>query len=394
MKSKSLKIYLISAGLLLIIYIVAQANRPKAIDWSVTLNSNDKIPFGTYILFNRLNDIFPGAHIRSYRQTVYNVIADDSVANASYLIIAPAIDLSKEDYEQLVKYVKAGNDVFIGAQYFGKLFRKNLAVATSQNFSFNGKPSTVSFLNPSLNPKKYYSLGKGIGDIYFNRFDTLKAVVLGQNGQHKSNFIKYPMGKGSLYLMANPKFFGNYSLLDPNGSEYAETALSFVKNPGNLLWDQYYTQGTEVTGSPMQVFLSHPVLRWAYYITLFSLILFVLFEIKRRQRIIPVIEPLSNSTLDFVNIVGQVYYEKRNNTNIAQKKVLYLLEHLRDEYQLKTNKMDSEFTEKLAGKLGIELSFAEDIVNYIQYINVLDRVTDRELIRLNNLIEQLYKKSK
>jgi len=393
MKSRSLKIYLISAAVLLVLYVIVQANRPKSVNWLDTLNDKDKIPFGTYILFDRLKDIFPGADIVTYRQPVYNVLAEDSVKNSSYIIVTPEIELTETDYGQLIKYVKAGNDVFIGADYFGKLIKKKLKVETVKTFKLN-KADSVHFSSPSLNPGKYYGMLKGVGNIYFNSFDTLKATVLGENAGRKANFLKFSMGKGSLYLMANPEFFGNYSLLSVQGCEYASTALSFVKNTGQVIWDEYYTMGDEINDSPMRVFLSHPPLAWAYYISILSLLVFVLFEIKRRQRVIPIIEPLTNSTLDFVNVVGQVYYEKRNNANIAHKKILYLLEHLRDEYQLKTNKLDDEFTDKLAAKLGVDRQLAVDLVNFIRYISVQDNVTDRDLIELNNLIEQFYTNSR
>jgi hypothetical protein len=393
MKSKSLKIYLISGAVLLVLYIIVQANRPRSINWVDTLNRQDKIPFGTYIMFDRLTDMFPNSQIVTYRQPVYNVIAEDSVKNSSYIIIAPQIELTPTDYRQLVKYVEAGNDVFIGATYFGGQIKKNLNIETRQTLNLNHADS-VHFLSPYLNPYKSYGLLKGVGNVFFNDFDTLKAVVAGENAEHKANFLKFNMGKGSLYLMANPNFFSNYSLLKTQGREYASTALSFVKKTDQVIWDDYYTMGDETNDSPMRVFLSHPSLAWAYYITLFSLLAFVFFEIKRRQRVIPVIEPLSNSTLDFVNVVGQVYYEKRSNTNIAHKKILYLLEHLREEYQVKTNKLDNEFIDRLTAKLNIDSQLAVDLVSFIQYINVQDTVTDRDLIELNNLIEKFYTKSR
>jgi len=71
---KDLKIYVFLATALLLVYLVAQYNRPKATDWTVTLSNNDKIPFGTYVLYNRINDILPGATIKNYREPVYNVI--------------------------------------------------------------------------------------------------------------------------------------------------------------------------------------------------------------------------------------------------------------------------------------------------------------------------------
>jgi hypothetical protein len=160
-----------------------------------------------------------------------------------------------------------------------------------------------------------------------------------------------------------------------------------------VLWDEYYTQGREGDDNTMRVFLRHEPLKWAFRIGFFSLILFVFYEMKRRQRIIPVIEPLKNSSLDFVNVVGQVYYEQHNNQNIAQKKITYFLEHLRSKYYLWTNPLDEEFIEKLTLKTGIEGNLATEIVNHVNYLNTLDRVSDRDLILLNQLIQQFYNQS-
>ena len=115
---KSLKIFWIIAALLLVLYIIAQATRPKEIDWTESLSSKEKAPYGTYVLKSRLNDIFPHAAVSAYRQPVYNVIADYSAKNATYLIIASGLQLSKDDYEQLIKYIKKGNDVFFSYGIF------------------------------------------------------------------------------------------------------------------------------------------------------------------------------------------------------------------------------------------------------------------------------------
>ena len=387
---KGLRLYLAFGAVLVIIYIIAQLNKPKEIDWAETYINKDKIPYGTYVLYNRLHDLFPGANITPYRKPVYNVIADDSIKYSSYIIICAGMELSKADYDQLIKYLKQGNDVFISTGYFGDIFEKNLNVVVANVVKFNNYGTPVKFTSHYLDSAKKYTVDKGAGDFYFNSFDTARAVVLGESENHKANFIKYSFGKGSLYLAADPKFFSNYSLLKPQGAAYAATALSFVKNTHQLVWDEYYSQGAGGNASFMRVFLSNYTLQWAYYITLFSLLLFVVYEIKRRQRIIPVIEPLSNSTLDFVTVVGQVYYENRNNADIAQKKVLYLLTYLRDEYQLRATNLDKEFAEKLTAKLGIDAAFAADLVSYMLYVNTATHLSNNDLIELNKLIEKFY----
>ena len=391
---KSLRIYLIAGAVILAIYLTAQFNRPKAVDWTETLSSKSKIPFGTYILSKQLTDVFPGAKVTTYRQPVYNVIAEDSIANTSYIIICPGIQLSKTDYTQLKKYVEKGNDVFIAADYFSGPISKNLHVETKQIFKSFDSFAGVNFLSPYLKTRKGVQIDKDIATTFFSEIDTAHATILSQNSDGKANFVKYTFGKGNLYLCSNPKFFGNYSMLKKYAAEYAAKMLSFVKNTKNIALDEYYTQGDLGEESPMRLFLGNPSLQWAYYIALFSLLLFVLYDIKRRQRIIPVIEPLKNSSLEFVNVVGRVYYEKRNNANIAQKKVLYFLTWLRDEHQVKTNKLDEEFTEKIIGKLGISRNAANDLVNYISYISVQEQVTDNELIELNKLIQQIYNQAR
>ncbi|MEO6979679.1 MAG: DUF4350 domain-containing protein, partial [Mucilaginibacter sp.] len=333
-------------------------------------------------------------HITTYRQPIYNVIAEDSITNTPYIIICSGISPSKTDYNQLAKYVKAGNDVFIAAGYFGDVFEKNLGVETKNNLKLFNTFSKVNFLSHHLKTPKDIRIDKAVANTFFSKFDTLRAVVLSQDGNGEANFLRYTLGKGNLYLCANPQFFGNYSLLNHEADIYAATALSFIKPAKQIALDEYYTQGDLGEDSPMRLFLSNPALQWAYYIALFSLLAFVLYEIKRRQRIIPVIQPLKNSSLEFVNVVGRVYYEKRDNANLAQKKVLYFLTWLRDEYQVKTNKFDDEFTEKIIGKLGISRAAANDLVNYIKYISVQHHVTDRELIELNKLIEQIYNQAR
>lgn len=391
---RGLRIYLIIGGILLVLYVVAQFNRPKEINWTETLSSSDKIPFGAYILHDRLNDIFPKANIKAYHEPVYNVIVDDSLKNSSYIIICPQLSLTKYDYRHLTDYLERGNDVFIAAGQFGGAIADNLDIKTAMQVSFMGKTALpVRLVSPHLDPAKHYKVDKGCTNISFNQLDTARAVVIGKDSTGNANFIRFRFGKGNLYLASNPKLFSNYSMLTADGARYAAAALSYVKNTSTIAWDEYYTQGDDEQ-SLMKVFFSNRYLQWAYYTAFFSLLLFVFYEIKRRQRTIPVIAPLKNSTVEFVNVIGQLYYEKRNNADIARKQVVYMLAHLRGEYQIKTDKLDEEFIEKLVGKIGLDEKFAKQFANYLQFIERQSHVSDSDLIGLNKLIEQFYKKSR
>ncbi|PJJ83833.1 DUF4350 domain-containing protein [Mucilaginibacter auburnensis] len=385
---KDFKIYLGIASALLVVYLIIQYNRPKPINWQPTLSSTDKIPFGTFILRQRLGDIFPASVINNSDKSAYSFFKAQKKPG-NYIIIAKSIKITKDDFEEMTRYIHAGSNVFITGFDWNGVIADTLKFNTG--FEIQEKNTTLNFTNKDLKRRTPYKFSKDISAQYFADFDTTRATVLSTNKAGNATYLRYKFGKGNLFVCANPQLFTNYSLLTTDGAAYASIALSYLPQQKNIFWDVFQNHEVEVDRSPLRVFFSNPSLQWAYYLSLFGLVIFVLFEIKRRQRVIPIIEPLKNTTVDFVNVVGQVYYEKRDNANIAHKKILYLLSHLRENYQIRTNKIDSELIDTISGKTGVDGALAKQLIDYISYIAAHQRVTDRELIELNHLIEKFYK---
>ncbi|RFZ81202.1 DUF4350 domain-containing protein [Mucilaginibacter terrenus] len=389
---RDFKIYISIGIALLLVYVVAQYNKPNPTSWDTTLQYNDKIPFGTYILYNRLNDIFPAATVTRTNRSAYRVFNDSTMVPGNYLITAKAVNFSKTDYAAMVKFISRGNSVLISTFDMSDALADTLKLSISNEF---GKHSPfLNFTSRKVNKDLDYQFDKHIADQYFSKFDTAKAVVLGRNEYGNSNFIRYRYGKGNLFLFANPQLLTNYSLLKPMGADYASKVLSYLPaNVSHVYWDQFQNHDIAVNTSPMRVFFEYAALRWAYYIALAGMLLFVIYEVKRRQRIIPIVDPLTNSTLEFVNVVGKVYYEQRDNANIASKKIVYFSEHLRNTFGIKAGTFQREFVDQLASKTGIDDQFADELVRYINYLLPQSKVTDQELITLNQLIEKFHKQS-
>jgi hypothetical protein len=385
---KDFKIYISVGTALLLIYLVAQFNRPNPVNWSTTLSYNDKIPYGTYVFYNRLKDLFPGAKVKHTTKSPYDVFTDGNLPGGNYIIIAQNATFSKIDFKQMVKYISAGNSVFISAFSFDGYISDSLKLETG--VEYDKKNPTLNFTNPLVKKASGYKFENNISAQYFSKFDTVKATSISQNQYGQSNYLRFKFGKGNLFLFANPQILTNYSLLKPGGDEYPAKALSYLPVTENIYWDLYQNHDVFTDQSPMRVFFSNPGLQWAYYLSLASLLLFVLYEIKRRQRIIPVIEPLKNSTVEFVSVVGKVYYEQRDNSNIAAKKIVYFGEHLRNAFGLKTGSYNNEFVVNLTNKTGVDESLAKDLAAHINYLSHQSRITDHELIVLNQLIEKFY----
>jgi len=390
---KDLRLYIIIATLFFGLYLVAQYNKPQPVDWRETFDHRDKIPFGTYILYNRLNDLFPGSKIKALQQAPYITLRENEAAPGAYVIIAQSAKIDRYDFKELEIYMLKGNDVFIAAYYLGQYIEDSLKTKiNSEGILGSNKKMPLRFVSPSLNPAKWYEFDKGIGDQYFTRFDTSRAEVLGKNKNDHPNFLRYRYGKGNLYIITSPFFFSNYNLLNTAGADYASKALSYIKPQKEIIWDEFSSLGA-VEESPLSVFFRYTSLRHAYYTALFSLLIFVVYEMKRRQRIIPVMEPLRNTSADFVTTVGRLYYRKRNHVNLADKKVSYFLEDIRSKYNLRTNTIDTEFAEMLVKKSGVSKMLALDLVRQIVQLRKYSNMSDQELIDLNKNIEAFYQQS-
>ncbi|MEO6330657.1 MAG: DUF4350 domain-containing protein [Ginsengibacter sp.] len=378
---------------LFIIYVIAELNKPKPVDWTVTLNKNDKNPYGGYIVYHQLKDLFPGVPMRSYYLPVYNQLNNLREKNTAYMILTPSFDLTNYDYREMINYVLQGNYVVVSAENFGDLFLDSLKLKTNKRFSIHNRDSAaINFVNPLLRSGKAFTFLSFTMDQYFSRLDTAKTTVLGVNDRNQPNFIKIAYGKGALLIHAAPICFSNYFMLFANNATYTATALSYVPvNISKIYWDEYYKLSKEASSTPLRFFLKNDHLRRALYLALAGLIIYVLFQIKRRQRIIPVTAPLKNNSLDFIKTVSGVYFNQKDNNSIAHKKLSYFLDFVRHRFYLPSHEIDQHFIEQLARKSGVPVPQITELFNLLNYIETKNDVTDDLLLMIDQHIDNFYK---
>ena len=390
---KAYRKFILLFSILLVLYVLTEVYKPKPVDWTVTLSKNDKIPYGGYIVFDQLKTLFPAASIKSFRTPLYSQVNNSEDTNTAYLIISPSFEPSKADLAEMKNYVSRGNYILASANDFGKLFIDSFHLKTSALFSLATTDSTsTNFVNPILKSKPDYGFYRATIDQYFSSIDTLHTIVLGENNHHEPDFIKIPFGDGAFFIQANPICFSNYFLLHQDNAAYASKALSYIP-PGisTLYWDEYYKLGRTGATTPLRFLLSNEFLRWALRLSLIGMALYVLFQMKRKQRMIPVADPLRNTTLDFINTVSAVYFNEKDNKSIALKKINYFLEFVRQRFNISTQVLDQTFTKQLSGKSGLAIIDIESLVTMLNQILSQPSVNDHALISLNNKIEQFHK---
>ncbi|MES2432108.1 MAG: DUF4350 domain-containing protein [Bacteroidota bacterium] len=369
-----------------------------------TFKKSDKMPFGTYVMHDQLEHLYPHNTIFVKKQNFEKTWSEISDTGALYITVTDNLYLSSLDLRAMLQYVSAGNSMFISGNHLENLLDTlNCTAVTTPEIIFS-MPELMKYTHVSLRQDLYndtlnYSYYYYILNNNFTRYDTLNTKVLGFNELGRPNFIVLFYGEGRFFLHLEPKAFSNYFLLQKNNYKYLEKVLAFTNStPEQIFWDDYYCRkdyesddDDENSKGSFDFLLKHPPLRWAFWLTLLLLFIYIFFGGKRRQRIIKVAEPNKNTSVAFTETVGRLYLQQRNNRNIADKMVSYFFDHLRTQYFLNTSQLNDEFIITLSRKSNMPLEKVEKLVTTIKYVQNNYDVSDILLLSLSQQIENFNK---
>ena len=248
------------------------------------------------------------------------------------------------------------------------------------------------YFNPALNEK--YTRVEPLGTISNKGYIT---EAIGYN------YIRVRFGDGHFLIHTDPLLFTNFYQVQKENIPYTSKVFSYLQ-PGDIIWDEYsryyhYANSDSPPGEneeagPLQFIMSQRELRWAWYVLLAGLLLFMIFRSKRVQRIIPVAEANINKSLEFVQTIGRMYFLQKDNKNMAGQKIKLFQQYIKDHYQLVSPQTDAAFITKVSLKSQIPENDIKEIFNYYRSLEKQIEVTDRELIALHQLLAHFYKNSK
>jgi len=383
---------LILFGVVLLFLIITEATRPKAINWSPSYTSNDTAPFGSDVFYKELPSLYPNATFETVEEDPYEFLRDTTAykTNTAYMFINDYIYFDEEQRDKIRAYVAAGNSVFISSST--NYYKVNDSVKIESRRVYNQQEEE---LRPELFTQSYKAdsslfYKKGMYKTTFYEIDTLNTKALGYYKSENPatsalNFVKLKHGEGYFYFHTVPEAFSNYYMLKGNEA-YTAAVLSHI-DATHIYLDAYKKSGRKVVTSPMRFVFNQVSLTWAYYLLLGGLLLFVIFRGKREQRIIEVIEPLENTSIEFTKTIGDLYFQHKDYGNIIAKKITYFLESVRTNYYLKTDTLDASFIKRLALKSGHTEEETQKLIQLIKHLKGKAMHIEADLIELNKKIE-------
>ena len=400
--------YLLGSILLLLLLVLLAGEAGNNFDHRITLNKKDKIPYGTYIAYQSLPYLFPQAEITHNKKAPGywdEAVLNYNTARQVMVIICKDFNPGDDELTELFHFVSRGNDVLISSYDLSRdaqdFFHVDLSYADA-GFPVYDDISAMDTLrlwlmDPPFSPKinryeypgrKYYS--------HFRYFDSSMSYVLERTVDSSVVFLRIRAGEGSFYIHTAPLAFSNYFLLHKENMGYYNQLLSAMNaEASKVVWDEYYLHkprnNRQNSPSPLRVLMEQPAFRMALLTAFAGLVVYLLLGIKRNQRMIPVMAPPANDSLDFIKTIGRLYFQKRDNKDLCRKMSLYFTEYVHRRFNMPAGNMDADFISRLSQKSGCSEQTIQAITNYIRFIQEAPAIHDRQVAEWYDLLDRFYK---
>ncbi|WP_294479306.1 DUF4350 domain-containing protein [uncultured Bacteroides sp.] len=378
----------------LFIMFAIEYHLPKKFVWRPTFSHYDVQPLGCALFDSILSASLPNGYTLS-RKTLYQMEQEDTVGKRGILVVANDLILGESGINALLKLAERGNKIMLVSNNYSKDMEDTLKFYCTYSYfrpaalkkyatSFLKKDS-IFWIADSVYSRQLFRSYPQFCSSYFRDYDSLPVRKLAEKDMvggmaealseadsttvyrnyHPLMAMARPWGKGEIILVSTPLLFTNYGILDGNNSIYIFRLLSQMGELPIVRTEGYMEQTAQVQQSPFRYLLSHTPLRWALYLTMITIVLFMIFTAKRRQRVIPVAREPENKSLEFTELIGTLYYQKKDHANLVRKKFTYFAEELRKDIQVDIEEVadDERSFHRIAQKTGLE---TDDIAKFIR----------------------------
>jgi len=392
--NKSFKIAFGGILLLVLFLTFLQATEPEPINWNPSYLESDKIALGSFVFYESWKES-SSTKIEKVSVPPFEFLNEEHTG--TYFFLNDVLSFDDAEMKKLLAWVNDGNTLFLSANSFSQNLLDTLKVETAIKLPGTDLSSQpfINLVNPKLKQVVPYKYEHEVPLVYFSKIDTLNNKILGVSALSSFkgtdgtnvNFLKTEFGKGSIFMHSMPQAFSNYFLLSKSNFNYAEAVLGYIDTSKIVYWDRYYKTGKAFYTSPLYILLQNRALKWAYYFALIGSVLFIIFEGKRKQRAIPVVEPLKNQTYEYSGTIAALYLEQKQYKALALKKIHHFYDYIRTRYRIDTSLQNEALYKEIAAKSDHNIPETDALFKKINELSNKPEITKIELQQLNDVIQ-------
>ena len=431
---KSSRNFLFAMLVLFVLFCLLQVNLPKKFVWSPTFSHVDKQPLGSFVFDSVLTQSLPnGYHVtkktffqldqehakekisvlmvvdqQNLKQLDVKYLCNIARRGGKVMVVASgsfddgrnADTVVVDELERTFKVriedgtyfslrgilagLKAHDNDMYDTIYWNN--RETMYAAQSYRMFYNLVGGTLFVDSVPKVKRLAYTLSTAgydykydslyVGD--FTRFDTI--VDKKERIERIDTFaikkipaaVSVPYGKGEVIFVSSPLLFTNYGMLEGNTSVYIFRLMSYLADLPVYRTEAYVKTDAMLVAeqSPFREFIKRPPLRWALYLALLGVVLFMIFTARRRQRVIPIMSKPANRSLEFIQLIGTLYYQRKDHVDLVRKKFKLFAEELRKTAGVDISEVNTDDSEYLllAEKTGMNCDRLKKVIRQIRLV--------------------------
>ncbi len=381
--------------LLFLFLIIFSEGQQQKLNWYPSYAVSHKIPYGSYVAYHEAKHYF-GDQLKDVDVSLYVFFEKNPDAKGTFVFYNSSISFGKTALKSLLDWVKEGNNVLIASQniepalldslkleysvFFTKGFNNSLILdfdnqklSISDTIKFDKFSYAQSFIiKDTLSTKNYLKLGHFVGN----------------NDEQDVNFIDVSYGKGHIMLHSFPYVFTNYFILNEHNLLYYNGLLSYINLKKPVYWSVNVQNGASSNGI-FQYITESPGFLWSYRLLFVMLLLYVLFEGKRRQRAIPVVNPPKNETLDFTKTIADMYIENNEHKRIALLHIKHFMDFVRHQLHIDIRQDEATLKQKIAQKSKTNIEEVKKLFDVIEVVQNQQDIEPKTVLKLEKQIEKI-----
>ena len=373
------KMFIVVIILFMIVLVFVELKMPRKYEWRPNYEHYNTQPFGCLVMDSMMSASTGGRYSASGKSLAQ--LKNDS-SRENIIIVTASLDFDSLEYNSIDTLLMRGNSVLIATQearYLADelLGRYDIHINSDWPYSYytdgrftydlkeylkneNEPKATLKWTGKGFNgAQKEFAVERGISDNFIRSFSYYDSsndeyyeedvavaeppgdvedvknedynretlIVLNESDSHDEGYIcavrvtdkRY---KGRLIVVANSLWFTNYGFTHDGSRQLAMRCISMLGDGPVIRLDTSLQDGKayEESESPLRFLIKHRALRWALYLILLGIVLSMIFNCRRRQRVIPVLKKPENMAVKLIKHLGMLAYKKRDTGGLIESR--------------------------------------------------------------------------
>ncbi len=375
------------------------------VNWGSRYNYDGKDVMDLWLFKSLLKERYQGVEHR--------IVSDLDMDEDSLLIVMVGNRMKPTNSEmtKLIQMVRAGNYVLFSGQKFvlkNYLFtvedHENL-MADTISFRANGTDFTASLNWRALDRSSvqfFQPLTSIVSTIGTSPENGMDATFKGwwritlfdlETPHHPKAAIEskimlcFPVGEGQICFHNAPYLFTNIASKQDFYLPHFNKVFGTLPAKKVILTKPQRTVNSKK--GLFQYFLAYRSFRWAYYLLLAAILLYIFFRGKRIQRTIPLLPKKENTSLEFIGTVSRLYRAHQSTAPLAQKMKSNFIFFVEEQYRIYPS--DERYWEKLQKKSKMDEKLLEALKMDIGDVRLPRARVNADIQKMHHTLSKFYK---